>query len=99
MSHSDSPRPITLHIGSEELVIRKRYEALSIVNDILVGLWFLVGSIMFFSPSWTTTGTWLFVAGSAELLIRPLIRLTRHIHLGKISADPLRGGRSTDQDY
>lgn len=99
MAQSDTPRPITLRIGSEELVIRKRYEALSIINDILVGIWFLIGSIMFFSPSWTTTGTWLFVIGSAELLIRPLIRLSRHVHLGTISDDPLRGARSTDQDY
>ncbi|MBN2680808.1 YrhK family protein [Acidithiobacillus montserratensis] len=31
-----------------------------------------------------TAGVWLFVIGSAELLIRPVIRLVRHIHLQKM---------------
>ena len=32
------PGPLTIHIGRDELIIRKRYEVLSIVNDIL-GIW------------------------------------------------------------
>jgi len=37
-----------LRIGHEGLVLRKRYEILSIVNDILVAVWFVIGSILFF---------------------------------------------------
>ena len=47
-------------------MIRRRYEALSIANDILVALWFLVGSFLFFSDATTYAGTWLFVVGSAS---------------------------------
>lgn len=72
---------LTLRIGSEELVIRRRYEAASIVNDILIGLWFVAGSILFFFEATTTAGTWCFLAGSVELLIRPVIRLFRRVHL------------------
>lgn len=72
---------LTLTVGRETLVIRRRYETLSIVNDVLVALWFLVGSILFFWESTTTIGTWFFVAGSVELLVRPLIRLVRRVHL------------------
>lgn len=97
MSHSTGP--VEIHIGRHELVIRKRYEVLSIVNDILIGVWFLIGSIMFFSPAWTTTGTWLFVGGSAELLIRPIIRLSRHVHLRRAGTDPLATGGSVSQEY
>lgn len=74
-------RPIVLHLGREELVIRQRYETISIANDLLIGTLFLVGSFFFFSPSLTQVGTWLFVAGSVEMLIRPVIRLTRRVHL------------------
>ena len=66
--------PITIRLGHDELVIRKRYEVVSILNDILVALWFIVGSFLFFSEATTYAGTWCFVAGSVELLIRPLIR-------------------------
>lgn len=76
---------VTFRIGHDELVIRRRYEALSIANDILVALWFLIGSILFFSDSTTYAGTWLFVVGSAELLVRPVIRLSRIVHLRRLS--------------
>jgi hypothetical protein len=77
----DGDRSLTLHVGSEELVIRQRYEMASVVNDILIALWFLAGSIMFFSPEWQREGTWCFVLGSVELLVRPVIRLSRQVHL------------------
>lgn len=79
----ESAPPIVLHLGHEELVIRQRYETISIINDLLIGLWFLVGSFFFFSPSLTHIGTWLFVLGSIEMLIRPAIRFTPRVHLGR----------------
>ncbi|WP_132432250.1 YrhK family protein [Pseudonocardia endophytica] len=84
-----TPHPITIRIGHDELVIRKRYEVLSIVNDVLVAAWFLIGSILFFSEATTYAGTWLFVIGSVELLIRPVIRLSRLVHLRRL---PNRSG-------
>lgn len=72
---------LVLHLGREELVIRQRYETLSIANDILIGIWFLVGSVLFFSETTITIATWLFVLGSIEMLIRPIIRFARHVHL------------------
>ncbi|MEJ8280004.1 YrhK family protein [Pseudonocardia spirodelae] len=80
--------PLTFTIGHEELVVRRRYEVLSIVNDILVALWFVVGSVLFFSESTTYAGTWLFLVGSVELMVRPVIRLTRRVHLRRISGRP-----------
>ena len=77
----DDSRSLTFTIGHEELVIRRKYEVASIVNDIMVAAWFVVGSILFFSESTTITGTWLFLLGSIQLMIRPLIRLARRIHL------------------
>lgn len=76
----------TLHIGREELVIRQRYEVLSITNDIILGLLFLVGSFLFLNESTTIDGTWLFVVGSFMMLIRPVIRLTRRVHLQRRSS-------------
>lgn len=74
--------------GHEELVIRRRYEVLSIANDLLIGVWFAVGSGLFFSPALTTTGTWLFLLGSVQLLVRPVIRLVRNLHLQRVGTAP-----------
>lgn len=86
-------RDIHLRIGHEELVIRQRYQVVSIANDVLIGIWFLIGSFMFFSSSLTYWGTWLFVIGSVEMLIRPVIRLVRHLHLQR-----LRGPEAVTSD-
>ncbi|WP_405217851.1 YrhK family protein [Agrococcus sp. Ld7] len=75
------PDDIAVRIGREELVIRNRYEALSIANDVLIGILFLVGSILFLWESTTDLATWLFIIGSAEFLLRPVIRLARRTHL------------------
>ena len=80
-------RPLLLRIGHEELVIRKRYEVLSIGNDLLIAIWFVLGSVLFFSESTTVAGTWLFLLGSIQLMIRPLIRLHRRIRLRRLAPD------------
>ena len=77
-------KPLKIHIGHEELVIRRRYEALSIGNDVLIALWFLVGSILFFWESTATAAKWCFLLGSIEFLIRPAIRLARRFHLQRV---------------
>ena len=75
---------MTIRIGREELVIRQRYELLSIANDLLIALWFVAGSILFFWDATTTAATWMFLLGSLEFLARPAIRLARRVHLRRL---------------
>lgn len=86
---------VELRIGREEIVLRRRYEVISIANDIAIALWFVVGSILFFRESTATAGTWLFLAGSVELLLRPVIRLTRRVHVGRVGSN----GAETARDF
>lgn len=83
-SSAEGASSLTIRIGPQELVIRRRYEAASIVNDVLIGLWFLIGSVFFFFDSLTRAGTVLFVIGSVEMLICPVVRLARHLHLQRL---------------
>jgi len=75
---------LTLRLGHEALSIRKRYETLSILNDFLIAIWFLLGSMLFLFPAWEKTAVWLFIVGSAQFLIRPSIRLAHQVHLRRI---------------
>lgn len=86
---------IKLSAGDHLIVIRNRYETLTIVNDFLIGLWFLVGSFLFLSESTKAAGTVCFIMGSVELLIRPTIRLARNLHIKQISPDKNDAGSST----
>ncbi|EMP56538.1 hypothetical protein MSNKSG1_04366 [Marinobacter santoriniensis NKSG1] len=76
--------PLTLKLGREELIIRRRYEVLSIINDFFIAIWFLIGSILFLFPEYETAAVWLFIIGSFQFLIRPTIRLISHIHIKRI---------------
>jgi hypothetical protein len=93
-----SSAALAFDIDGHELVIRRRYETLSVVNDILIGLWFTVGSVLFFWESTTTVGVSLFLIGSVELLVRPGIRLTRQLHLKRLPGHP-SAGHGADGDF
>lgn len=84
----DSPDDVELTFGNEQVVIRKRYEIASILNDFLIAIWFLIGSIFFLYPDTTRLGTWLFIIGSTQFLARPVIRLARHIHVRRLPHGP-----------
>ncbi len=75
------------HMGHEELVIRRKFETLSIANDFLIALWFLAGSIMFFWEQTMTIATWCFVLGSLELMARPAIRLMHRFRLQRVGGN------------
>ncbi|GAA4788160.1 hypothetical protein GCM10023200_23160 [Actinomycetospora chlora] len=76
---------ITLTLGNQELVLRQRYELLSIVNDIGIFLFFTVGSVAFYWHELFNLGVTLFVIGSVMLGIRPTIRLFRRIQLRSLT--------------
>jgi hypothetical protein len=77
-------RDLTIRLGRDELVIRQRYEIISIANDLLIALWFVAGSILFFWEATTRAATWMFLLGSLEFLARPAIRLARRVHLRRL---------------
>jgi hypothetical protein len=58
----------------------------------MIAVWFLIGSFFFLSDSLVESGTWLFIAGSAQLIIKPLIKLTSLIHVGKAALSNSNGG-------
>lgn len=85
--------------GREMVVLRNRYEVASTANDLLIGIWFTVGSVLFFWEATTYAGTWFFVVGSAQLLIRPGIRLARRIHLQRHSQARADEPHDSHDDY
>ncbi len=76
-------KELDVDLGKQHIVIQRRYEALGAFNDLLIAVWFLVGSFFFLNDSLVESGTWLFIVGSAQLIIKPLIKLTSLIHVGR----------------
>lgn len=74
---------LDIDIGRHQIRIQRRYDAAGAFNDFLIALWFLVGSIFFLDSELMETGTWLFIIGSGQFLLRPMIKLTSLVHLGR----------------
>ena len=78
-----SKNQLNLDLGQEHITIQRRYEALGAVNDFLIAVWFLIGSFFFLNESLVESGTWLFIAGSAQLIIKPVLKLMSLAHVKK----------------
>ncbi len=88
-----SSRDLELDLGREHIVIQRRYEAIGAINDLLIAVWFLIGSFFFLSNSLVERGTWLFIAGSAQLLIKPALKLASLIHVSRVYQAKIRKHR------
>lgn len=75
---------VEIKMGNHDLFFKKGYKVLYTLNDFLLGLWFLIGSIFFYFESLKTWGVTLFVLGSLQMLIRPSIRMVHSIHMKKL---------------
>jgi len=78
-----SKNEFDLDIGQRHIVIQRRYEALGALNDLFIAIWFLIGSFFFLNDALVESGTWLFIVGSAQLIIKPLLKLLSLIHVSK----------------
>lgn len=80
MSKDNQAQDLNLQVGRFEVFFKQQYTILYNLNDVLMGLWFFIGSICFYWESTKTLGVTLFVLGSAQMIIRPLIRIIHRIH-------------------
>jgi hypothetical protein len=87
-----------LDVGRFEIFFRKRYKLLSIINDLSLGIWFTIGSIMFFWSSTQTIGTLLFLLGSLQLLGRPILKLMHAFFMKREARRSSGGGDEEDPE-
>ena len=73
-----------LDLGQKHIIIQRRYEMLGAINDLLIAVWFLIGSFFFLTASLVESGTWLFVVGGAQLLIKPTLKLISLVHVSRV---------------
>lgn len=76
-------------IGRFGIFFNKRYQLLAIINDLTLGVWFTIGSVLFLFTQTQTAGTILFILGSAQLLGRPILKLLHAFFIRKESMKQL----------
>ena len=64
--------------------VYRRYEIAYTSIDLVAGVAFLIGSVLFFWKATETGAIWLFVAGSLFFVLRPLARISRELELSRL---------------
>ena len=95
-SLSEDPDAIIKISRRKEVLVRRRYEALSIATDLMIALFFVSGSILYFWDSTAVAARWVYLVGSLWFLGRPMIRLARRLHLQRWDDDHWQSGSSYD---
>lgn len=72
-------------IGRFGVFFNKRYHLLATINDLMLGIWFVIGSVLFLFHQTQMAGTILFILGSVQLLGRPILKLLHGFFIRKES--------------
>lgn len=83
MNKSNKHVDLNFQKDGHDSPITMYYKALYQLNDVVLGLVFLIGSFLFFSDSTVFSGTVLFFIGSIQMTIRPLIAFFHDLHLAR----------------
>ena len=65
------------------LFFNKRYKVITVINDLLIGLLFVTGSILNFFEAAEIVGNVSYLLGSTFLVVRPILRLMHNTSLRK----------------
>lgn len=87
---------LNLQLGKIEVAFNKRYRFISLLNDLTLGLEFLIGSILFLFESTKSMGHILFIIGSIQLLGRPIIKIMHAFYISRHPRDDLNEKTSSN---
>lgn len=77
-------KTIQIHLGKKKMIINNRYQMVYYLNNIIQGLLYMVGSILFLYEDNQVSAISFFLAGSFLMVFRSLIQIIRDIHLMRL---------------
>lgn len=80
---NDMEEDIELKSGRFRVYFQNRYTLISLLNDLLVGLVYILGSISSLIGLPSIYGTYFYLAGGVFLILRPLIKIIHNIYIYK----------------
>ncbi|MDM5224809.1 YrhK family protein [Cytobacillus sp. NJ13] len=76
---------VHIKIGDYEMIIEKRYRVVSFINDLLLGVLYFIGSILFLTDASQAVSISFFLAGSILMIIRAGLNILKDLHINKIT--------------
>lgn len=76
---------VHIEISAYEMIIEKRYRVVSFINDLLLGVLYFIGSILFLTDVSQAVSISFFLAGSIMMIIRAGLNILKDLHVKKIT--------------
>lgn len=77
----DKEEDIEIKTGRFRLYFQNRYTLISLTNDILTGIFYLIGSIATLTPIPDIYGTYLYLIGGFFLTARPILKIFHNVFI------------------
>jgi hypothetical protein len=75
---------LQIHLGRRKMIISNRYQVIYYLNNILQGLLYVIGSLLFLFELNKTVAISFFLAGSILMISRSFIQIIRDVHLKRL---------------
>jgi hypothetical protein len=76
---------VQIEMGKYQMIIEHRYQVLSFFNDLLLGVLYLIGSILFLTDVSKVVSISFFLAGSIMMIIRAGLNILKDLHVRKVT--------------
>ncbi|MBT2687745.1 YrhK family protein [Bacillus sp. ISL-47] len=77
---------VHIEIGKYQMIIERRYQVISFLNDLLLGVLYLIGSILFLTDVSQAVSISFFLAGSIMMIIRAGLNIMKDLHVRRITS-------------
>ena len=84
-----SKKDVVIGIFGLDLYFENIYSAISLINDLLLGILYLGGGLTYLFGGPPMLGNILYVLGAIFLIVRPLIKLLQSIYVYKENNSPI----------
>lgn len=81
---------VHIELGKNHMIIEHRYKVLSFFNDLLLGVLYLIGSILFLTEVSQAVSISFFLAGSVMMMIRAVLNILKDLHIKRITTTKRR---------
>lgn len=77
----DKEEDIEIKTGRFRLYFQNRYTLISLTNDILTGIFYIIGSLATLTPIPDIYGTYLYLVGGFFLTARPILKIFHNVFI------------------
>lgn len=77
----DKEEDIEIKTGRFRLYFQNRYTLISLTNDILTGIFYIIGSLATLTPIPDVYGTYLYLIGGFFLTARPILKIFHNVFI------------------